>query len=98
MTSPKPRTFAEEDLPCRLYVPPAAQGQTVEYSYGATADGVWMRAYDRSDRTESHYFVPWELAKREAAQADADYWNREPLVADKQWQRVTVRRCPTGGV
>lgn len=86
------RAFSEEDLPDQFHTPPINQGQTVEYSYGATPEGVWMRVHDRSDRSEDYYFVPWAKAKREDARGDTDYWNRRPLVTDKQWTKVTVKR------
>jgi hypothetical protein len=86
----KQRTFSDEDLPEQMHTPPIDQGQIVEYSYGATPEGVFMHVLDRSDRTEQWWFVPWSKAKREDKRGDTDYWNRRPLVSDKQWEKITV--------
>lgn len=88
--NPKARTFSDDDLPEQFHTPPIDQGQIVEYSYGATPEGVFMRVNDRSDRTETYWFVPWSKAKREDKRGDTDYWNRRPLVTDKQWEKIIV--------
>lgn len=57
----------------RLYVAPENQGQIVEYAFGWHEGDIWMKVYDRSDRSEAYYVLrnPWNgLGKKRSAELD----------------------------
>lgn len=64
-------------------VPPAAQGQAVEYSYASDGETCYMEVTDRSDGTVERFKAPWDRFKRRW-----DPVNEEPAEPTGGWQRV----------
>jgi hypothetical protein len=61
-----------------FHVPPACQGQIVEYAYACDADHVYEKITDRSDRSVK--FIAYEHAEGDEP---FEPWNHEPNFGDE---------------
>jgi hypothetical protein len=63
----------------KFIVPPMCQGQMVEYAYACDADLIYVKIFDRSDRTLKYSI---HEHPENAKEGDWEPWNRTPAVGD----------------
>lgn len=72
----------------KFHIPPEYQGQMVEVSFAEVYEGIVMRVYDRSDRSESYYITPWTQRLVNWSERVGS-WNSPPPVAAGRWRKLS---------